>query len=261
MRKIGLGLVVCLTAAVGCVATAQSKDATAFFDKPLKVVHVPLPHDPDNPQAKPEVRCSYFRGFAVKEIDTGEVDADQLSILDGENYPCRKENTANEKVVASYDWSGYFAGALGDYVFFNAGDGWNGGLGFAVFTHSGKKLFDDVAKDWSGIYLTALPAPAGIASNRAIALRYIRVYGAPCSLANAQAGACWQRIQHDTGLKGSAPDCKALYAKEQRRTPKLAKEVLDDPTVIEYDAATTIAANGVHITAVQHAPLTCAPAE
>ncbi|MGD0193033.1 MAG: hypothetical protein ABSD74_20035, partial [Rhizomicrobium sp.] len=197
----------------------------------------------------------------VKEIDTGEVDADQLSILNGEDIPCRKENAANEKIVASSNWSGYFAGAFGDYIFFSAGDGWNGGMGFAVFTRGGKKLFDDVAKDWSGISLTAVPAPPGIASNRAIGLRYTRVYGAPCSLANANAGACWRRIQHDTGLTGAAPDCRALYSIEQRRTPKLAKEVLDDPTVIEYDTATTIAANGVHVTAIQGAPLVCAPAE
>jgi hypothetical protein len=261
MHKSGIGVFAGLLASAICVAGASAKDATPFFDKPLKVVRVKLPPDPDNPQSKPEVRCSYYPGFAVKEIDLGEEGDFQLSIVQGEDFQCRKQNASNEKIIASRDWSGYFAGVYRDYIFFDADDGWNDGMGFAVFNREGRKLFEDVAKDWAGISLIAVPGPTGVASRRALALRYRRVYEAKCSLAGAHPAECWQTIQRETGLTGAAPECMALYAKEQKRTPREAKQVLDDPTVIDYDVATTLAANGVHMTQVQQTPLKCRPAE
>ena len=130
-------------------------------------------------------------------------------------------------------------------------------MGFAVFTPGAKKLFDDVAGQWRTVSGAALPGPTGIASNRALALRYVRVYGAKCSLAAADGAACWQKVQRTTGLEGPAPDCNADYAREQRRTPKTA--VLDDPTVIEYEVATTLAGKGTHITAIGGMRPTCRP--
>jgi hypothetical protein len=241
-----------------CVSGASARTSEPFFDKPLKVVHVTLPLDKDNPQSKPEVRCSYYPEFMVKEIDLGEEGDFQLSILSGKDPVCRKENAPNEKIVSPDDWTGYFDGVFRNYVFFSAEDGWNGGLGFAVFTPGAKKLFDDVAKKWEMIATTGLPPPAGIAGN-GLALRYIRVYGAKCSLAAANGDTCWTKIKNDTGLQGAAPDCKALYAREQKRTPKVAKEILDDPTAIEYDVATTLAMNGVHMVALPNSAPVCGP--
>jgi hypothetical protein len=90
-------------------------------------------------------------------------------------------------------------------VFFDADDGWNDGVGFAIFAADGKKLFDDIAKSLHAIDVT----PAGIA------VRYIRVFGAYCSL-RADAAGCWQRIKRDTGLAvASPPDCTAAYARAE----------------------------------------------
>lgn len=237
-----------VAAVFSCQTPAYAND---FFDKPLKTVRVPLPKDPDNPQAKPAVACAYYPHFMVKQIDLGEVGADQLSILSFASTPpaCAKKNAADEKVVSQDDWTGYFEGVKGDYVVFDAEDGWNDGLGFAVFNPAAKKLFDDVQKKWHG----ATDSPA------ALMLRYERVYGAKCSLMSGSS--CWTAIMKDTGLTGTAPDCAAAYRAEQKRTPQFAKQVLTDPTVIDYEVTATIDANGHKITPVTGKALRCRPAE
>jgi hypothetical protein len=193
----------------------------------------------------------------VKQIDLGEVDAQQLSIIpkasrDSAGEPvCSRSNLGNEKVVAADDWTGYFKGVKGGYVFFDAGDGWNGGLGFAVFTADARKVFDDAAKTWHAIALT----PAGMS------LRYTRVYAAKCSLL-AGGAACWKQIRQDTALTGvSPPDCAAAYEREQKRVPKFAKQTLSDPTVIDYDALVTIGAQGHKIVPVTSKAIACRPAD
>ena len=229
---------------------ASASDASSFLDRPLKIVRVPLPRDPDNPQAKPELSCTYYPRFAVKQIDLGELGASQLSVL-ADGSPCRKENATNEKIVSAKDWTGYFEGVKGNDIFFTAEDGWNDGLGFAVFTADARKLFEDVAKKWAGIELT----PSGIL------LRYERVYEAPCSLQSG-AAACWQTIRKATGLTdASPPDCKAAYVREQKRTPKFASQVLRDPTVIDFDVSITIEARTQKITPATGKALRCRPAD
>jgi hypothetical protein len=179
-----------LTAGLASVALA----APALFDKPTQVARVPLSHDPQNPQAKARVSCFYYPHFMVKEIDLGEQGAEPLSIvpLAASTKPgCRRENAVDETVIAAGDWTGYFKGVKGDFVFFDADDGWNDGVGFAIFAADGKKLFGDIAKSLQPIDVT----PAGFA------VRYIRVFGASCSL-RADAAGCWQQIKRDTGLAG-----------------------------------------------------------
>jgi hypothetical protein len=239
-------------AALGAVASATSSAAAppAFFDKPAQVVRVPL-RNPDDPQAKAKVSCFYFAHFMVKEVDLGEKGADQLSVLPLSGTakpPCRRENAPDEKVVP--DWSGYFKGVKGDYVLFDADDGWNDGIGFAVIDGpSGKKLFEDVAKKLHDVALT----PAGLT------LKYSRVFGASCSL-KADAAVCWEKIKQDTGLAGTAPDCNALYEREKKRTPEFAQLVNEDPTIVDYEAETTIAAEA-KISPVSGKALACRPAE
>lgn len=250
VRRIGIGLLGCGLAFAALGGTVSARNAEVFFDQPLKVVHRPLPRDPDNPQAKPEVRCTYYARFVVKEIDLGEEGAFQLSILpaNGTTRACRKENAADEKIVSPGEWTGYFKGAVGDYIFFDAEDGWNGGLGFAVFTPDARKLFDDVAKKWLSI------APSGGASGNGLTLRYLRVFGAKCSLGDQKAQTCWRKIETATGL-----DCRALYAREQRRTPKFAKQVLEDPSAVEYDAVTVLTGKGATTTAMKGSKAMCRP--
>ena len=73
-------VLILLCALLPASAVAKDKDAAGLFDKPAKVAKVPLPADPLNPSAKPAVSCSYFKDFAVKEINRGEVGA-ELSIV------------------------------------------------------------------------------------------------------------------------------------------------------------------------------------
>ncbi len=215
-------------------ALARDKDAAGLFDKPAKVAKVPLPTDPQFPKTKPVVSCSYFKGFAVKAIDRGEVGA-ELSIVPlaggAEAYQCR-EAAASGEIAISENWSGYFKGAKGTYIFFDAADGQNGGLGFAIFSPDGKKLFDDTAKSWHAADLK----PSGLA------LRYTRVYAAECSLYADPAG-CWAKVRQATGLtQGPAPDCAAQYKAEEKRmkgTPNQAK-VASIPSAVDYEAVVTL---------------------
>jgi len=221
--------------AVGDMACGSSIASTssALFDKPLKVVRLPLPHDPDNPQAKAELTCSYYKNFAVKQVDMGEEGADQLSIIPitAAQPACARANVASEKVISADDWSGYFDGVKGSYVFFSAGDGSNGGMGFAVFTADAKKIYEDTAKKWSAIDAT----PTGLS------LKYSRVYEAKCPL-RAGADACWQKLKTDTALTDAKwPDCETAYAKAIKQSPKDAS-VPTDPSVISYDV--TVAVDG-----------------
>lgn len=226
-RLFWTGLAVLLAGA----PTVQAAPASPF-DLPLKTVKVPLPRDPDNPQSKPKVTCAYYRDFMVKEVDLGEEGADQLSILPAPAVTCQRANAKGEKVVSANDWSGYFAGVRGGYVVFTGDDGWNGGMGFAVFdAHSGRKLFDDAYKT----RFKALEASSG-----GLVLHYRRVYAAKCSL-RADPNGCWAAIRRDTGLEGvHGPDCAADYAREARRTPKLAAQVRAVPTVVDYDVMATL---------------------
>ena len=213
-------------------ANAMAKDAAGLFDKPVKVVKVPLPADPLNPAGKPAVSCFYFKDFAAKQIDRGEVGA-ELSIVPlaagGEAYKCREAAAAGEIAVDAKEWDGYFKGAKGSYVFFNSGDGHNGGSSFAIFSApDAKKLVEETALSLHAIELT----PSGLR------LRYTRVYEAGCSLYADPAG-CWAKVKQNTGLtQASPPDCAASYKAEEKRmkgTPNQAK-VASLPSVVDYEA-------------------------
>jgi hypothetical protein len=254
-RRIFLTLLAAvILASLACLSGARA--SAGLFDAPTKLVRLPLPADPANPEAKAQLSCFYFPHFMVKEVDLGEIGAEQLSltpIASGQEEPaCRSENSTGEKIVSSDDWSGYFWGVKGGYVFFGAEDGWNGGTGFAVFSAAdAKKVFEDAAKTWASIERTA----AGLT------MRYQRIYGASCSLRSDEA-ACWQQIKRDTGLSAaSAPDCAATYAAEQKRTPAFAQQVLADPSVFDYDVRVTIDAGAAKIVPVSGKALACRPAE
>ncbi len=243
-------------ALVGLAGFAGASAAAGLFDAPGKLVRLPLAADPANPQAKAQLSCFYYPHFMVKEVDLGELGSEQLSIIpiaSGQKKPaCRRENAPEEKIVSPDNWSGYFWGVKGGYVFFSAEDGWNGGMGFAVFTAVDvKKILEDAAKTWRSIQLI----PAG-----GITMRYQRVYEAACSLL-ADGETCWQQIEQDTALSAAAPDCTATYAAEQARTPAFATQVLGDPTVFDYDVSVAIVAGAVKKTPVSNKVLNCRPAD
>ena len=237
--------IILLSTLLSATAFAKDKDVAGLFDKPLKFAKVPLPADPQMPDAKPVLSCSYFRDFAVKEINRGEVGA-ELSIVPlsagGEAYKCGEAAAPGE--IATKDWSGYFKGAKGAYVFYSADDGHNGGMGFAIYNGAdGKKLFDDTAMKLHAVDLK----PAGLT------LRYTRVYEAGCSLFADPAG-CWAKVKAATGVtQATAPDCAAQYKAEEKRmkgTPNQAK-VAGLPSVVDYEAVTTLEAGQVKISAAQ----------
>ena len=251
IRVLVLSLVLFLLALPCPVRAADS-----LFDAPIKLVRLPLPADPANPQAKAQLSCFYFPRFMVKEVDLGELGSEQLSITpvaQGAKRPvCKRENIDSEIVIPGDEWSGYFWGVKGGYVFFSAEDGWNGGMGFAVFDMNAKKLFEDTAKTWHSIQAVGPGAT----------LRYQRVYEAPCSLKGEDGAGCWQQIQQDTGLAHAIePDCSAAYEAEQRRTPTLAQQVLTDPTVFDYEVAVSLGPPGHTIKPAGDKILACRPAE
>ena len=186
--------------------------ANNVFDPPLDSQKHALPAAKDKPKAT--LTCSYYPRFMVKQIDEGEVGAAQLSIVPSDaldKAPCQRANMATEKVIDARDWSGYFEGAKGDYVFFNAEDGVNGGLGFAVFTTDGKKVLDDVAH--GGLAGATLDGAT-------LTLRYERNFAGDCSMPHA-GDACWTKIVAATGLDPNAkPDCATSYTKAKNELAK-----------------------------------------
>jgi hypothetical protein len=245
-----------LAAALTLAGAMPAAEGANLFDAPAKVIHLPLSADPANPQAKAQLSCFYYPHFMVKEVDLGELGAEQLSLIPvapGAKPPvCQKENLNNEIVISGDDWSGYFWGVKGNYVLFTAEDGWNDGMGFAVFNTDAKKIFEDVAKTWHSLQ----------AANSGLSMRYERVYEAPCSIKGEDGQGCWAQIQKDTGLTNTAvPDCTATYQAEQQRTPNLAQQVLNDPTVFDYNVSAVVSST-MHMTKpVSGKVLNCRPAE
>lgn len=258
--------------AVALISPSQAK-TTAGFDKPSDVKRVVAPAKGDTPKAT--ITCSYYSRFMVKMVDEGEVGAAQLSVVPSEpahKPKCEHANAANEKVVDVKEWSGYFKGVKGDFIVFDAGDGTNGAMGFAVFEPDAKKLFEDSVLG----RFHALTA-----DDTTLTMTYQRSVAGPCSVAKDGA-ACWTKIAAATGLKPeSAPDCAGGYLKaktemakarcKDAKTPtkactaKALKELDEQkwdesPSVIVYEAKTVIASGKATTTALG-APLSCRPAD
>ncbi|HKF70347.1 MAG TPA: hypothetical protein VKB68_01255 [Stellaceae bacterium] len=248
---------------VGLLAPAAwaAKPVASVFDPPLKTQKLTLPANEVG--HKPKLTCRYFAHFMVKEIDEGEVGAAQLSIVPiggGAKPACQRKNVAGEKVVDPRDWSGYFKGVKGDYVLFDADDGVNGGLGFAIVAAAtGKKLFED----------SALGNLKSVALNgSALIIRYARSYSGDCSVPHDGA-TCWTKIATAAAM-GAAPqpDCAAGYLKAKNDMAKgrcqadkkpgpaciaAALRELDKqrwneaPSVIVYDAETVLKTEGATV--------------
>ena len=191
--------------AVILLGSVRAQAADSVFDPPLNIKTQLFPETKD--AGKTTLTCGYYPHFMVKQIDEGEVGAFQLSIVPvtgGVNPPCQRDNLPTEKVVKPDDWSGYFKGVKGDFVFFDAEDGVNGGLGFAVFTTGAGKLFEDSAMG----NLESATLDGGT-----LILRYTRVFAGECS-DPLEGAKCWERIAAAAGIDKSAkPDCAAGYAK------------------------------------------------
>jgi hypothetical protein len=128
----------------------------------------------------------------VKEIDTRELGAQQLSIVPSTKGlpPCQRANLPGEIVISPEVWPGYFAGAVGRFVIFRSYDGANGALAFAVFATTGKTL----------LYTAATSGPLRFDINQAgrTTLRFDKTFDASCSVPHDGA-VCIQGIARATG--------------------------------------------------------------
>jgi hypothetical protein len=210
---------------------------------------VDLGHSGSGPGARAKVTCYFFPTFMVKEVDMGEKGAEKLAIVatgKTRDHTCSRRRDQGEKEINSDEWSGYFKGVKGDLVFFDADDGWNGGMGFAIYNaKTGKKVFDDVAV--GDLQLSTR-------EDKAFRLAYTRVVQGECVIPKEQS-ACWNKIKQKLALENaSAPDCKAGYEKSAQEMAKgrcqaqsadnaqcLAKELplartqaADSPSVVSY---------------------------
>lgn len=252
-------------ALVGMAGMVQAASSTQLFDPALGKQDQPLPADPANPQAKPTLSCFYYPHLLVKQVDLGEVGAEQLSVLFlGEGKPppaCQRENARGEQVIAG--WNGYFRGVRAGYVFFDGADGWNGGTPFAVFSPQGEKLFSDTAIQLHSIRAMHRPQPSSQRPwyENPLVLHYRRVYLAPCSM-RVDAQACWGQIRQATGLSGQVPDCSSGYAVQEKQAPaaQLAG-VRANPNVIEYEVEAVLDGRGVIRIEPISPALACYPAE
>jgi hypothetical protein len=209
----------------------------SIFDKPLKIKTISLGVSPDRSDSyEMMVTCQYFKDFMIKEVNLGEKGAAQLSILpvtSKNQFPtCQRKNVPQEYIIN--DWAGYFKGVKARYVFFDAADGINRGVGFAVFDgHNSKKIFDDVIK---GNFKTIE------VDGSQLSLRYKRVYQAPCSMIT-EGQACWDKIRKETGLRKSLrPDCAA------------------DSVVMAYDVQVSVRPSKTTINPIEDNKLDCWPA-
>ncbi len=185
------------------------------FDKPLSKKSVDLGPSESNPNIHGKVTCYYYPGFMVKEVDLGEKGAERLAIVAAGKTaaPCTRARSKREKVVNPDEWSGYFKGVKGNLVFFDADDGWNGGVGFAVYdAKTMKKIYEDVALG---------RVKFSDASGPDVSIAYTRVVDGGCNLPKEQA-ACWSSIQKKLSLEAAAaaPDCKAGYEKSAQAMAK-----------------------------------------
>jgi len=196
----------------GALLAPAALAAGPMFDAPLDTAKHVLPET--KADAETTLSCLYYPHFMVKQVDEGEVGATQLSMIpvgDTAKPACRRENVAAEKIVNPRDWSGYFKGVKGGYVFFDADDGVDGGLGFAVFSADATKLFDDSAV---GDIESATTDAAGLT------LRYKRSFSGDCSVPH-EGAKCWARIAAATGLDPAAqPDCAAGYRQAKAEMAK-----------------------------------------
>ncbi len=179
------------------------------FDRPLAVRHVDLGPSETSPAQHSEVRCHDYPHFTVKEIDEREVGAAQLSILPrtGAAPPCRRANLPGEQVIAEDVWQGYFAGAWGDMAVFDAADGVNGAMAFAIFRPGDSKPRYTAAAFGSPAFT---PAPGGGV------LRFSRMVAGDCSVV-IDGAACAQRIAAAAGVAPIKVEaCRAGYDAEKR---------------------------------------------
>ena len=202
------------------LTAASAAAAAQGFDPYRKqVVDYGVPKDfPGNPHHD-QLMCFYYRGLMVKQL-TNEWNKGALFLsflrFDQAQPICVKEHSPDEKVLDYPEWGGYFRGLVkGDLVFFDAEDGEDGGMPFAVYdSKTQKKIFEDNAY-YVPMWNTKLrPRSSPFNDIRVrttndgnVVLTYLRVLHTECDIPNNGAE-CWPPLAQKLGLKtAAAPSC------------------------------------------------------
>jgi hypothetical protein len=268
MKAIVLAMIACTVPALGL--------ASGPFDSPLKVRKIRLDPDPQNPKARREVTCYYYRSIVIKQVDYGEVGADRLAllpVLSRNATQCHENREALEYIIPADTWSGYFKGVKADYAFFDAPDGVNGGLGFMVLRlYDRKPVVEDVAQHG----IKSIDYEEGT-----LKLHYQRVYAGNCSILTA-GESCRDALMRDTGVSAGSLSiclqgylaareamakgrCSAQASREkdclQKELDRLGEQKWDEaPTVIVYEAQATLK-DGTLVTTPRSDALACHPSD
>ena len=201
-------------------AQADRANLNEGFDKPLKKTVVDLGPSPfyrASQHVRNKLTCYYYSTFTVKEYDQGEKGAEWLSIVPSAQAACTRKHREDEKVYIYPEWSGYFRGVKGTVAFFDAPDGTDGGLPFAVFdVRTGRKLFEDSSLlDYyqktlhikNAFRITSRP-------DQIPRLTYLRVVRAGCDL-KTEGSDCWNRVKTTFGIKqADSPTCSGYEKAE-----------------------------------------------
>jgi hypothetical protein len=213
----GIHLAILLLAALGTISGATVDS----FEKPIRkrVVDFGLnPYYTRDTAPHIKLTCYFYPRFMVKEYDKGDLGSEWLAIVpirDGDVPACKRSHDAQEKVIRR-EWTGYFKGAKGRYVFFDAEDSFNGGRPFAVYdADTQSKVFDDSAAD----SLTFDRTPDGL-----LTMRYQRVVLMDCSIVE-QKDTCWDKFRLKSKLADvPIPQCSGYSGDAED----------SDPSVVEY---------------------------
>jgi hypothetical protein len=214
LNPLGLIAAFLLLLSLPWLAAAQANG----FDEPLKKSIVDFGRSSYYPggNVRNKLSCYVYSTFMVKEYDEGQKGAQWLSIVPiekGTAPTCTQSDAPAERVILYAEWSGYFKGTKGNLVFFDAADGTNGGLPFAIYDSKTKtKIFNDSAYDSSMWNKKVADSPFNrLRFSRApdgqVSLRYLRVVEANCDL-HTEKTSCWEQVRRKLELKsGQVPVC------------------------------------------------------
>jgi hypothetical protein len=187
------------------------------FDEPVKKTVVdlgPSPYYRPAQHVRKKLTCFYYSTFAVKQYDEGQKGAEWLSIVPSANSGCGLTHSEGEKVLTWPEWGGYFRGVKGAFAIFDAPDGEDGGLPFAVFdVRTGRKLFEDSSLlDYYEKELHIKKSFHIAETDQIIRLTYLRVVRAGCNLKAEQAD-CWNKVRAKLGIAQTAIPVCSRYEK------------------------------------------------
>jgi hypothetical protein len=178
------------------------------FDAPVKRKVVDMGRSPGNlpgQHFRVKLYCWSYPNFMVKqEDDPQEKGARWLAILPIQQraaQACTRVQTAGEMRIK---WWGYFAGVKGSLVFFDAADGTDRGLPFAIYdSRTGKKIFEDSAYDSTMWNYKVGDSPLNhlrVSGAPDFSMTYLRVVKADCDL-HLKGAACWEEVRKKLAIK------------------------------------------------------------